>query len=242
VAGLEAEARGKEFLEQALARVAPSGVPTRGVLKVAHRISQGILETAREEESNFVILGRQQKPAFLERLLFSVIDVVVQEAPCEVLVLHGRLRAEGLREILIPFGTDVHTRLAVELAPAFVKRFGCRVRIGVVFPPETNEEHRRQRVAELERFAGESGLAAEVTVIHDREVLHGVLDLARRADLIVMAGQSGKFLELLLGQSLTRQITEEAGCPVLWVKEYEEKRSFWKVLLAPDPAEEDEHG
>ena len=46
-----------------------------------------------------------------------------------------------------------------------------------------------------------------------------------------MGGRSGDFLDLLLGKSLTQEITEKVDCPVLWVKEYEERKSFWAEML-----------
>jgi hypothetical protein len=56
-----------------------------------------------------------------------------------------------------------------------------------------------------------------------------------------MGGRSGDFLELFLGRSLAQEITEQSSCPVLWVKEYEERLPFWKLLLKPlkKPGEQD---
>jgi hypothetical protein len=48
-------------------------------------------------------------------------------------------------------------------------------------------------------------------------------------------------LELLLRRSLIQEITEETECPVLWIKEYEEKESFWVSLLKPSPTEVEQH-
>ena len=41
-----------------------------------------------------------------------------------------------------------------------------------------------------------------------------------------MGGESGDFIELLFAKSLTKEITEQVNCPVLWLKEYEERESF----------------
>jgi len=48
-----------------------------------------------------------------------------------------------------------------------------------------------------------------------------------------MGGRSGDMFELLLGRSLTQEITEQSACPVIWVKEYEEREPFWKLLMKP---------
>jgi len=50
---------------------------------------------------------------------------------------------------------------------------------------------------------------------------------------MLMGGKSGDFVELMFGLSLTREITERTNCPVLWVKEYEERESLWKSLFKP---------
>jgi nucleotide-binding universal stress UspA family protein len=55
--------------------------------------------------------------------------------------------------------------------------------------------------------------------------------MAKNADLLVMGGKSGDFIELLFSRSLAREITEQVSCPVLWLKEYEERESFLSTLF-----------
>ena len=61
----------------------------------------------------------------------------------------------------------------------------------------------------------------------------GIVDESKNADLILMGGKTGDFIELMFGRSLAEEITEQSACPVLWVKEYEERESFIKLLLKP---------
>ena len=65
----------------------------------------------------------------------------------------------------------------------------------------------------------------------DTDILTGIVEESKKADMIIMGGKTGDFLELLFGRSLAQEITEQSACPVLWVKEYEERESFWKLLL-----------
>jgi hypothetical protein len=46
-----------------------------------------------------------------------------------------------------------------------------------------------------------------------------------------MGGMRGGFLELLLSRSLSREVTERIACPVLRVREYEERSSFLASLF-----------
>jgi nucleotide-binding universal stress UspA family protein len=201
------------------------------MVKVAHRVSQGIVDTAEEEACNFIILGRQKDPDFLERFFSSVIDSVIQESPCEVAVLHGRLPSRRVKDILIPFAHDIHTRLAVEITPALAEFFRCKVRIGVVDEPESRPESLEERMAKIRKLLAANSLQASISVVRNRGILQGLLQLSRTADLMVMAGRTGDFLELLLRRSLAQEITEEVSCPVLWVKEFEERPPLWTSLF-----------
>jgi amino acid transporter/nucleotide-binding universal stress UspA family protein len=220
------------FLEDARAVVERAGVPVRSLVDVAHRVSRGILQTAVETQANFIVLGREQKPTWLERVFSSVIDSVIREAPCEVAVLHGDLPEKGIRKVLIPFGENVHTQLAVELAPAICDHFGARAQVVVVVEAGISKEAERDQEAKVDSLLRAASLPAEVKIIRRPEILQGVVQQSKRADLIIMGGRSGDFVGLLLGQSLTQEITERSGCPVLWVKEYEEQPSFWTGLFA----------
>jgi amino acid transporter/nucleotide-binding universal stress UspA family protein len=203
----------------------------RSIFSVSHRISQGIVQTAVEEECNFIIVGRQKNPDFMERMFSSIIDSVIAKSPCEVAVLHGLLPPDGIRTIMIPFGRDVHTLLATEVAPAFLEEFHCRIKLVLVFEPDVTSVEKDKREQATRDMISRNGLPADLKILHDVDVLQGILAEAREVDLILMGGRSGDFLELLLGRSLAQEITEQSPCPVLWVKEYEERVPFWKLLL-----------
>jgi amino acid transporter/nucleotide-binding universal stress UspA family protein len=232
VAGLSDFERAKPLLEEAESLVAESGVPVRSILRVSHKISQAIVETAQEEECNFIVLGRQKHPKFLERFFSSTIDSVLQKTPTEVAVLHGALSRKGIKSILIPFGRDIHTKLATEIAPALAQHFDAELRVAVVFEPDVPALTRDETVRQIELLLKENSVTGHLEVVHDKDILQGVLHLARRSNLILMGGRTGDFLELLFKRSLAQEITEQSKPPVLWVKEYEEHEPFLKTLFS----------
>ncbi len=223
----------RPLLEEAQKQAEESGFRVRGLVKVSHRISQGIVDTAIEEDCNFVIIGRQKHPSFLDRVFSSLIDTVLYKSPSEVAVLHGDLIKENIRTILVPFAANIHTRLAIEVAPALLEYFNAKLRVIVVIDPSSPADDRMRRIFEVNRILSDNSLPANAEPVIERDVLYGILQQSRSADLLLMGARSGDFLELLLAQSLTQEITERVKCPVLWVKEYEEKRSFWMSLLRP---------
>lgn len=232
-AGIEATANVRHVLDEAETVVEKAGIPARSIINVSHRISQGIVDTAIEENCNFILIGRQKQPTFLDRVFSSLIDTVLQKAPSETAVLHGEFSSGAIREILIPFGADIHTRLATEIAPALVEYFKAKLRIIVVFDPKISKPQRDARIKQIEELLRENSLAATVEKVVEDDIVKGILKRSKDADLILMGGRTGDFLELLLAKSLAQEITERARSPVLWVKEYEERPSFWSTLLKP---------
>jgi basic amino acid/polyamine antiporter, APA family len=223
----------RPLLEEAQSNAQECGFRVRGLVKITHRISQGIVDTAIEEDCNFVIIGRQKHPSFLDRVFSSLIDTVLYKSPSEVAVLHGNIVKDNIKTILVPFAANIHTRLAIEVAPALLDYFKAKLKVIVVINPGTHSDERRERILEVNRILTDNSLPADAEAVIERDVLFGILQQSRNADLILMGARSGDFIELLMAQSLTQEITERVKCPVLWVKEYEEKRSFWASLLKP---------
>ncbi len=231
--GYQATDKVQSLLDQAGLLATNAGTVSRTLIKVAHRISQGIIETAVEEECNFIILGRQKHPTFLDRVFSSLIDTVIQKSPSEVAILHGEFNPQNIRTVLIPFANDIHAKLAAEIAPGLCEYFKAELKIGYVMDPALSESEKKAKTDLLQNFITENSLPATLLVINDADTLKGVLKLAHKADLMVMGGRSGEFLELLAGKSLAQEITEHSKCPVLWIKEYEERPSFWSLLFKP---------
>ena len=147
--------------------------------------------------------------------------------------MHGDLKDSKIKKILIPFASDAHTRLATEIAPAFIEFYKARLEILIVFEPESTEYERGKRLTEISEVIKEDSLKAKVSSIVSKDILNGIVKGSRGSDLILMGGRSGDFLELMFKKSLAQEITEQVKCPVLWVKEYEERPSFWSTLLKP---------
>lgn len=229
--GLKEATLFQSLLDEAESRAVKEDVSVRSIIKVSHRISEGIIDTAIEENCNFIFLNRQKQPTFVERVFSSLIDTVIQKAPAEVAILHGVVRRGEIRRIIIPFGSDIHTRLAMEIAPALADYFGAKLQVAVVLDRAMAREEREGLISQARTALKEYALAAELTVAKARDVLQGIVDLSKDADLLLMGGKTGDFMELLLAKSLSREIAERVHCPVLWVKEFQEPEPFLKAVI-----------
>ncbi len=233
MAGLDEAEHIKPIFAEAESLAAREGVPFRSIIKVSHRISEGIVDTAVEEECNFMVIGRLKNPNLLDRIFSTLIYTVLQKSPGEAAILHGELPEGGVRNILIPYGANIHTRLALEVAPTLAEYFQARVRIAVVFEYGVPKADRDALIHSIRGIMQANDLDAQIVVIQESNVLQGILSLSKKADLVLMGGRSAAPVELFFAASLTRQITEQVSCPVLWVREYEEQAPFWRSLLLP---------
>src|SRR5664279_1568152 len=203
-----------------------SAIPSKAIIKISHRISSGIYDTSIEEDCNFILMDRKKNSHFLERLFYSVIDSVLQKSTNEVAILHGEIKREKIKKILIPFGGDIHTQLAAEITPALKEFFNAEIRFGIVFSPKTSDQEKNNKTEQINNLLLENKISAKVVSIVDTDIVKGILKLSTDNDLLVMGGKTGDFIELLFSKSLVREITEQVECPVLWLKEYEEREGF----------------
>jgi amino acid transporter/nucleotide-binding universal stress UspA family protein len=224
--GLQATSRVNALLEEAHNLAEEARIKSKSIIKISHRISTGIVDTALEEGCNFILTGRNKKRNFTSRFFSSAIDNVLQKTTIEVAILHGEIKPENIKKILIPYSGDIHTRLAIEISPALMEHYGAKLTVAIVFSPETSKNSRKIITDKIKQDLADDNLVANIEIVSDRDILHGILKRAKNADLLMMGGKSGDFLELLFSKSLIREITEHVNCPVLWLKEYEEREPF----------------
>ncbi len=225
------------------------GSPDPGV-RAATRIEEGgvaqrILEVAREEAVDLLVMGTHGRTGVGRILLGSVADAVVRSAPCPVITVRadGGVAPGAVRQIArICYATDFSpaARAAWPWVLALAEATGADVDLVHVTFEAVADRHlspqtlaamarilRKQGEAEAERFLEGCPLPRErvhlvVTsgVVGDRIVHHAQ---ARSADLVAMGthGWSG-LLRWMLG-SVAHQVIQRAPCPVLTVGPAEQR-------------------
>jgi basic amino acid/polyamine antiporter, APA family len=229
--GMRMTGKADELIRQAMDLAEESGISAKSIIKISHRISQGIFDTAMEENSNFILMDRRKSTSFFERFFASVVDSVLQKSTVEVAILHGDIKPGNIKKILIPFGGDIHSQLAAEIIPALFDYFNAEIRFAVVLDPGTGAVEQGEKIEMINKLLTENNITAKIVTTTDSDILRGIKTLSADTDLLVMGGKTGDFIELMFSKSLVREITEQMNCPVLWLKEYEERESFFLSLF-----------
>jgi len=209
-----AEKRALLRLAEHVAREA--NVPCERVIRISHRLSDGILETAREENCNFIVLGRSQRPSLGARLVKSGIEQVLSHAPCHVAVVKGGSPRAPLR-IVAAVNDERNGRLAMQLLPAFARGWNVAAKV-VGFTAGGNTARSR---AALEKTVKESGLSrVEVKIIEDGHLATRIAAEASPNDAILMGDAEWSGLSRLVVPDVADAVAEKHEQMVILVRAY----------------------
>jgi amino acid transporter/nucleotide-binding universal stress UspA family protein len=216
---------GEALLEAAVRYASERGVAATPVLRIAHRISRGITETAREEGCNFLLLGQPIGHSFLERVVASIVDRVLSRAPCHVGVLYGAIDAPAIRRVLVPVTAGPNSRLAAELATAFRDEFHASIHPVTVVERGTKRQEAEAMIRAARDTAEAAGLTPEVQVLYRRETARGLAAMVMSSDLVVIGGPTAGPTLPLFGETVPTTIARRGASPVLVVRAVEPQRA-----------------
>ncbi len=81
-------------LDAEVGQVRAAGIRARGVVRPGYPVAEAIVEAAREERADLIVVGSPGQSGIAERLLGGITDAVIGTAPCPVLVM-SRSRPAG---------------------------------------------------------------------------------------------------------------------------------------------------
>jgi uncharacterized hydrophobic protein (TIGR00271 family) len=216
------------LLERAMAQAKEESFAIQTMTRVAHSVADGILDTAREEAVDMILLGWRGYTRSAGASMGPVIDAVIRDAPCEVIVAKGDAWS-GARRILIPTAGGPHTPAAARLALILAERYGSEVTAAYVqvgrATPQQMEENRRRIERTLNGLAFER--QPEQKVIVAESVVEGIVREAEGYDLVLLgASEEGLFDQFVFG-SIPQQIAARMPQTALIVRRYGGPTDLW---------------
>ncbi len=191
----------REVLDQALAIGNESEVPVSGTIRIGHSVSQAIINTVHDHDSDVVLLGwRGRKPRRRDVIMGTTIDEVVRKAPCDVLV--EKVDGADVDRILVPTAGGPHVDLAARVARSIARATGAAVDVVSVVHPDAPEKQRKAVLQHVRRTAEVlEGLPdVEERVVEGEDVEATLVRLGADADLTILgATREGKLQQLLFG-------------------------------------------
>jgi len=222
------------FLESVVRYGEERGARVRPVIKIARRVSHGIVETAREEDCNFLIIGQPTWGSASERILASIVERVLHDAPCHVGIVYGQLDPENVRGILVPVTGRANPKLAAELVPAFGERFGAKARAVTIVEHGMTPEEAKRHEAEATATLAAAGLETPLEVLRRRDAARGLLGTIRRGELVLMGAPTEGPVAAIVGETVPGAIARSGRNAVIVVRGVEPRRAhrFERLFFA----------
>lgn len=208
-------------LEEAAELSQNQDIPTRQVIKFSHRISQGIVGTALEEDCNFILVGRGRNLTFIEKIFASVIDHIIHKAPVEVGVVVGEI-PNAVKTILLPYTDQPHTRLTKKLLPAFCSYYQASVKVVQVVDPYVSKDKITAVQKNLEDTFQDASFPVSLEVIPSPSVVRGLIHAAKGCQLILMGGDETTFWEQLIAPPIPYQLADRTRKPMIIIRKFGE--------------------
>ncbi len=198
------------------------------MIKLSHRLSHGILETAEEEDCNFIIMGRSGPEKMLEKILTTVVDIVLKEAPCNVAIVHGE-KMDQVKRVIVTATDNVNSQLAAELSPALVEKFKAELLLLHAIPKDSGVEQETQAKRWIDSFMEKANLKikSERRILKAEEPAQAITEQIREGDLLLMGESKGGAIEQLLFTSVPEEVTEQSSQPVVVFKRFQPRRRSW---------------
>ncbi len=221
-------------LESAVRYAEERGVAVQPVIKIARRIGHGLAQTAREEGCNFLIIGQPSTQSFFERLVASIVERVLQDAPCHVAVVYGAIDKDKVTRIVVPVTTGGNSKLAAELAGPFSNWFEAPIRALTVVEHGRAGDGGQRHAAEARETLRSAGSAVQLEVLLRREIGSGLIRNLKRGELVLIGAPSSGPVVPLFGETIPALIAKRGRNPVVVVRHVEELRArrFERLFFA----------
>ena len=105
---------GKEGIMEAMLHLEPD-FPVSSTVRYCRSIPRGIVSTARQKKADMLILGWHGKPIRRGIIIGSLLDPIVERAPCDVVIFKDCAECR-VKRVLVPLAGGPNGELALELA------------------------------------------------------------------------------------------------------------------------------
>ncbi len=207
----------KKMLEKLKRLAEIKGVPTRAVVSVSHEVVTAIIDTAKEEQANMIVIGWKGYTHTKKGVLGRKIDEILKQSPCDVITLRAEEKLKP-EKILILSGGLWHVSSATKIAAEIAIADSSRITILNAIINEKHMQKARDYAKRLTRIVETEGVPVITQEIHPETIVGGVVAESMDYDLLVMGASAAKSWERFAFGPIQDKIVKNAKCPVMIYK------------------------
>ena len=206
-----------KMLEKLKRQAEARGIPTRALVAISHEVATAIIDTAKDEGADMMLIGWKGYSHTKKRILGRKLDDIVRRAPCDVMLLRAdeKLKPEN---ILVLSGGLWHVSSATQVAADIAVANSSRITILNAIINEGHLSKAREYAKRLTRIAEDAGAPVITKEIHPETIVGGVVSETLDYDLLVMGSSAARSWERFAFGPIQDRILKSSKCPVLVYK------------------------
>jgi amino acid transporter/nucleotide-binding universal stress UspA family protein len=198
-------------------------------IRYCRNIARGILSAVREKKVEMLILGWHGKPKGHAFGLGSTLDVLIERAPCNVVILKD-CGNRKFQRILVPWGGGPNGMFALEIASILAERDDSEI---VAFT--VNDPKRDIQIPQITDINGKKVQISfdriKFKVTQSSHVVEAILEEAKGYDLVVLGSTQDPLIRQMTRDSVSTACARGCGTPLIIVKSSGGLRSWIKRWL-----------
>jgi CIC family chloride channel protein len=220
--------KSRQFLRQAEKLGQAWDVPVHTQIRVAHDIAQTILETIQEEGINLILMGWKGSTATPGRIFSSVVDTVIRQAFCDVVVvkmgaqLNAPYHPPLFNRWLVSTAGGPNSQRAIELIPALatLSNKPIDIRLCQVFDPTDIAPDTSVLDADAQFLNNRLQTKVMPIPIRANSVADAIVHLttADRCDVIVLGASREGLLQQVIHGNIPEAIVRGVSSTVILVR------------------------
>jgi nucleotide-binding universal stress UspA family protein len=203
--------------------------PITTTIRYCRNIARGILSAVREKKVDMLIMGWHGIPKSHAFGLGSTLDVLIERAPCDVVILKD-CGNRVFKRILVPWGGGPNGMLALEVASILAERDDSEI---VAFT--VNDPKRDIQIPQITDINGENVQISfdriNFKVMQSPHVVESILEEAKEFDLVILGSTQDPLIRQITRDSVSTACALKCGKPLIIVKASGGLRSWIKRWL-----------
>ena len=225
---IEAEAN-RMLLDRAIDQATKEEFRVQTMTRVSRSVAEGILDTAREEEVDQILVGwGGGETRTISRSMGPVLDPIITDAPCDVLIVKG-YNWQEIKSILVPTAGGPNAPIGAHIASTLAQNNGAEVTGLYIQVGRASNSRMIENQQILDKTFQNLPFQKEPQkkIITASSPLAGILAEAENHDLVIIgASEQGGFDQFAFG-SIPQRIASQSPNSSIMVKGYNSAPEFW---------------
>ncbi|MBC6433124.1 CBS domain-containing protein [Nostoc sp. HG1] len=216
-------AKSRRLLRQAEVLAKKWKIPLHTQIRVTHDVAQAILETINEQHIDLILMGWKGNTSTPGRIFGNVVDTVIRQATCEVVLVKLGTTGQSFNRWLVPMAGGPNSPLAIKLLPALITLGNDpQIRLTQVFKPSELKPDMSISEQAIRHLMRRRKLSSSVIAlpVQANSVAEGVINLVQTEgyDVVVLGASQEGLLQQAIQGNIPEAIASGVESTVILVR------------------------